>query len=62
MQGDEGGGGRCEAERGGWSADRERDAIHGRARRRKGDEGEAGKAVAKSKFEEARKRRGRKKT
>lgn len=39
-----------------------RDAIRGWARRRKGDEGEAVKAVAKSKFEKPRKRRGRKKT
>ena len=42
-------------------ADRGRDAIQGWARRRKGDEGEAGKALAKSKFEEPKKRRGRKK-
>lgn len=34
----------------------------GWARRRKGDEGEAVKAVTKSKFEKPRKRRGRKKT
>lgn len=39
-----------------------RDAIRGWARRRKADEGEDVKAVAKSKFEKPRKRRGRKKT
>lgn len=39
-----------------------RDAIRGWARSWKDDEGEAVKAVAKSKFEKPRKRRGRKET
>lgn len=49
-------------ERGGLSAGRRRDAIQGWARRREGDEGEAGEAVAKSKFEEPGNRRRGKKT
>lgn len=45
---------------GGRNADQGRVAIQGWARKREKDEGEAVKAVAKSKLEKPRKKRGRK--